>query len=104
PEMHFHFGQLISHVAKTRPLAAGTIVGSGTVSNHDRARGSSCIAERRMIEKIDTGEIKTPFLKAGDTVTIEMLDPSGQSIFGRIHQKVSHIPPSSGHPLQEKRP
>ncbi|HTL13248.1 MAG TPA: fumarylacetoacetate hydrolase family protein [Bdellovibrionota bacterium] len=88
PEMHFSFPQLIAHAAKTRPLAAGTIIGSGTVSNRDRARGSSCLAEKRMIEKIDTGSITTPFLKHGDTVTIEMFDPRGRSIFGRIHQKV----------------
>jgi len=88
PEMHFSFPQLIAHAAKTRPLSAGTIVGSGTVSNKDRARGSSCLAERRMIEKIDTGNITTPFLKHGDTVTIEMFDSRGRSIFGRIHQKV----------------
>lgn len=87
PEMHFGFDELIAHAAKTRPLSAGTIIGSGTVSNEDRSRGSSCLAERRMIEKIDTGNITTPFMKFGDTVTIEV-EADGESVFGRIHQKV----------------
>lgn len=87
--MHFHFGQLIAHLARTRPLAAGTILGSGTVSNEDTARGSSCIAEKRMLEKIHEGVIKTPFMKVGDTVKMEMLDKEGRNIFGTIYQKVS---------------
>ncbi|MCC7443092.1 MAG: fumarylacetoacetate hydrolase family protein, partial [Bdellovibrionales bacterium] len=82
------FGELIAHAAKTRPLAAGTIIGSGTVSNADRSRGSSCLAERRMIEQIDTGKVVTPFLQHGDSVKIEMLDRKGRSIFGPIQQKV----------------
>ena len=86
--MHFHFGQLIAHAARTRPLAAGTIIGSGTVSNEDRARGSSCLAEKRMLEKIHDGVIKTPFMKVGDVIKIEMLDQSGRNIFGTIQQKV----------------
>lgn len=87
-EMHFHFGHLIAHAAKTRDLQAGTIIGSGTVSNIDESVGSSCLAEVRMIEQIKTGEAKTPFMKAGDTVSMEMLLPNGQSIFGKIFQKV----------------
>ena len=90
--MHFHFGQLITHAARTRPLSAGTIIGSGTVSNEDRARGSSCLAEKRMLEKIHEGVIKTPFMKPGDSVKMEMLDPGGTSLFGRIYQKVVTFP------------
>jgi fumarylacetoacetate (FAA) hydrolase len=88
PEMHFSFFDLIEHICKTRAFTAGTILGSGTVSNEDRARGSSCLAEKRMIEKIDNGTITTPFMKHGDTIAIEMFDSHGQSIFGRIAQKV----------------
>ena len=95
----FSLARLVSHAAKTRPLKAGTIIGSGTVSNKgkdggpgkyiaDGGRGYSCIAEIRMIEKIATGEFKTPFMKPGDTVRIEMNDNDGQSIFGAISQKV----------------
>lgn len=86
--MHFHFGQLIAHLALTRTLAAGSIVGSGTVSNEDPAQGSSCLAEKRMIEQIADGAIKTPFMKVGDRVRMEMKDASGQSIFGVIDQVV----------------
>ena len=88
PEMHFSFWDLIQHVTQTRALTAGTIIGSGTVSNEDRARGSSCLAEQRMLEKIDSGEFVTPFMKFGDRVEIEMFDNDGASIFGRIAQKV----------------
>jgi fumarylacetoacetate (FAA) hydrolase len=86
--MHFHFGQLIAHAARTRPLMAGTIIGSGTVSNEDISRGSSCLAEKRMLEKIHDGVIKTPFMKSGDTIKMEMLDREGHNIFGTIEQKV----------------
>jgi fumarylacetoacetate (FAA) hydrolase len=86
--MVFDFPQLIAHAAKTRPLAAGTIIGSGTVANEDRSVGSSCIAERRAIEIIETGMPKTPFMKFGDRVRIEMLDRAGASIFGAIDQEV----------------
>ena len=89
PEMFFGFHEIVSHVCKTRSLSAGTIVGSGTVSNEDRSKGSSCLAERRMIEKIDTGAFHTPFMGYGDSVAIEMFDPDGNSIFGRIEQTVS---------------
>jgi fumarylacetoacetate (FAA) hydrolase len=88
PEMHFSFFDLLAHIAKTRAFTAGTILGSGTVSNADRARGISCLAERRMIETIEQGKPATPFMKAGDTIEIEMLDTEGQSLFGRIAQKV----------------
>ena len=74
--------------AKTRALAAGTIIGSGTVSNADRSVGSACIAERRMLETIEHGAPKTPFLKNGDRVRIEMKDAAGHSIFGAIDQHV----------------
>ncbi|MGH7897681.1 MAG: fumarylacetoacetate hydrolase family protein, partial [Candidatus Binatia bacterium] len=86
--MQFGFPELIAHAAKTRALAAGTIMGSGTVSNYDPAAGVSCLAERRMIETVEAGEPKTPFLRFGDRVRIEMLDSAGRSIFGAIDQMV----------------
>ncbi len=88
-EMHFHFGQLIAHAAKTRDLAAGSLIGSGTVANEDPTKGSSCLAEKRMLEQINQGAIVTSFMKEGDTIAIEMFDHNQQSIFGRILQKVS---------------
>jgi fumarylacetoacetate (FAA) hydrolase len=88
PEMHFSFFQLLEHVAKTRGFTAGTILGSGTVSNADRARGISCLAEQRVIEIIETGNAKTAFLKSDDVVEIDMLDDQGRSLFGRIRQRV----------------
>lgn len=88
PEMHFSFFDLIEHMTKTRSFTAGTLLGSGTVSNEDRDRGSSCLAEQRMIEKIDTDEFQTPFMEDGDTVEIEMLDDDGHNIFGTIAQEV----------------
>lgn len=88
PEMFFGFHELIEHITKTRSYTAGTILGSGTVSNEDRARGSSCLAEKRMIEIIDTGKASTPFMKPGDRIEIEMFDKSGRSIFGKISQQV----------------
>ncbi len=87
-DMNFDFGQLIAHAAKTRRLVAGTIVGSGTVSNRDRATGSSCLAERRTIETLDQGKPVTPFMKFGDRIRIEMRDAKGVSIFGAIDQQV----------------
>lgn len=87
--MHFHFGQLIAHAAKTRTVAAGSIIGSGTVSNEDPSVGSSCLAEKRMIETIADGQPKTPFMKVGDRVRMEMKDREGRSIFGVIEQVVS---------------
>ena len=88
PEMHFSFHDLIAHLCKTRRYTAGTIVGSGTVSNADRARGISCLAEIRMIETIDHGAPKTPFMKVGDRIAIEAVLPDGSSPFGRIEQTV----------------
>jgi len=88
PDMHFSFYDLIQHITKTRSFTAGTILGSGTVSNEDRSRGSSRLAEKRMLEKIDTGEFVTPFMKRGDRVRIQMRDEEGNDIFGVIDQKV----------------
>ncbi|HET7777776.1 MAG TPA: fumarylacetoacetate hydrolase family protein [Rudaea sp.] len=87
-DMQFSFAELVAHAAKTRPLAAGTIVGSGTVANQDESRGASCLAERRTLETIAAGKPATPFLKFGDTVRIEMLDAQGASIFGAIEQAI----------------
>ncbi len=87
-DMTFTFPRLVAHAAKTRPLAAGTIIGSGTVSNYDRSAGSSCLAEKRMLETIEQGEAKTPFMRFGDRVRIEMRDADGLSIFGTIDQVV----------------
>ena len=87
--MHFSFPRLIEHCAMTRRLSAGTIVGSGTVANEDTSRGSSCLAEKRMLEKINTGEFVTPFMKVGDTIKIEMKDEAGNNLFGTIHQKIA---------------
>ncbi|NVN88833.1 MAG: fumarylacetoacetate hydrolase family protein [Rhodopseudomonas sp.] len=95
-DLDFDFPQLIAHVSRTRPLGAGAIVGSGTVANRDPAAGSSCLAERRMLEIIADGEPKTPFLAFGDSVRIEMLDQQGHSIFGAIEQTVKrYVPPSA---------
>jgi len=88
PEMHFSFPELIAHMTRTRAFAAGTILGGGTVSNADRARGVSCLAEQRALEMIELGRAKTPFMKVGDTIAIEMLDAAGASLFGRIEQRV----------------
>lgn len=87
-DMTFSFPELIAHAAKTRSLSAGTIIGSGTVSNCDQSRGSSCIAEVRMLETIAHGKPNTPFMRKGDQIRIEMLDDSGQSLFGAIQQEV----------------
>jgi fumarylacetoacetate (FAA) hydrolase len=87
-DMTFSFADLIAHAAKTRVLAAGSIIGSGTVSNKDHRVGSCCIAERRSLEQIESGAAKTPFLKFGDRIRIEMFDSQGASIFGAIDQRV----------------
>jgi fumarylacetoacetate (FAA) hydrolase len=98
-DMTFDFGTLIAHAAKTRSLGAGSIIGSGTVSNRDAdggpgkpidqgGLGYSCLAEQRTVETILTGAPVTPFLKAGDVVRIEMRDARGRSIFGAIEQTV----------------
>jgi fumarylacetoacetate (FAA) hydrolase len=88
PEMHFSFFDLLAHIARTRAFCAGTILGSGTVSNVDRARGVSCLAERRALELLELGRATTPFMAAGDTIAIEMRDASGRDLFGRIEQRV----------------
>ncbi len=103
-DMTFDFGQLVAHAARTRPLVAGSIIGSGTVSNKldggpgkpvsEGGRGYSCIAELRMIETIATGTARTPFMKFGDTVRIEMKDQAGHSIFGAIEQTVKRSEPA----------
>jgi fumarylacetoacetate (FAA) hydrolase len=90
-EMTFHFDQLIAHLCKTRNARAGSIVGSGTVSNKDWSRGYSCIAEKRAIETIESGAPQTPFMRFGDTIRIEMKDAGGRSIFGAIEQKVAKL-------------
>jgi fumarylacetoacetate (FAA) hydrolase len=87
-DMQFNFAQLIAHVARTRPLVAGTLVGSGTIANEDKSLGASCLAEIRVIEVVEKGAAETPFLKFGDVVRIEMLDKSGASIFGSIEQQI----------------
>ena len=92
-DMHFEFPRLIAHAARTRPLAAGSIVGSGTVSNADQSAGTACIAEKRALEAIDGGEPATPFLKFGDRVRIEMFDAEGNSVFGAIEQQVAKYTP-----------
>lgn len=91
-DMTFSFADLIAHAAKTRFLSAGSIIGSGTVSNKDRSAGSCCIAERRMLEQIESGAARTPFMKFGDRVRIEMFDEEGRSIFGAIDQDVRQYP------------
>lgn len=87
-DMTFDFGQLIAHAAKTRPLCAGTIIGSGTVSNLDRSNGSCCLAEVRMLEIITNGSSSTDFMQFGDRIQIDMHDNNGHSIFGQINQQV----------------
>jgi fumarylacetoacetate (FAA) hydrolase len=98
--MTFDFPALIAHAARTRSLGAGTIIGSGTVSNKDEGGGPgrpiaggglgySCIAEQRTVETILTGEARTPFMRFGDTIRIEMKDRAGHSIFGAIEQEVT---------------
>ena len=88
PEMTFHFGQLIAHIARTRNVRAGSVVGSGTVSNRDRQKGYSCIAEQRAIETIEHGAPRTEFMRFGDTIRIEVKNALGQSVFGAIEQDV----------------
>jgi len=88
PEMSFHFGQLIAHLCKTRNACAGTIVGSGTVSNKDWSHGYSCIAEKRAIETIESGAAHTEYMKFGDSIRIEMMGDDGRSVFGAIDQRV----------------
>ncbi len=91
-DMTFNFHRLIEHTTLTRRLGAGTIIGSGTISNYDRSTGSACLAEQRMLETIESGKPRTPFLQFGDRVRIEMLDRDGCSIFGAIDQLVAPAP------------
>ena len=96
-DMVFSFPQLIAHLAKTRNVRAGSIIGSGTVSNKDATKGYTCIAEKRCLEMIADGEAKTPFMQFGDTIRIEMMDAAGKSIFGAINQKVvQHVVETAG--------
>ena len=91
-DMQFDFAQLVAHAAKTRPLSAGTIVGSGTVANEDTSLGASCFAELRTVETLRDGKPSTPFLKFGDTVRIEITDAGGASVFGAIEQRMERQP------------
>ncbi len=91
-DMQFDFAQLVAHVAKTRPLSAGAIVGSGTVANEDTSLGASCFAEQRTVETLRDGKPSTPFMKFGDRIRIEMLDQSGHSVFGAIEQQIQQQP------------
>ncbi|HUW53484.1 MAG TPA: fumarylacetoacetate hydrolase family protein [Rhodanobacter sp.] len=88
-DMQFNFAELVAHAAKTRPLTAGTIVGSGTIANHDTGKGASCLAEQRTVETLRDGKPATPFLKFGDSLRIEITDRDGASIFGAIEQVIA---------------
>ncbi len=90
-DMQFDFGRLVAHAARTRALSAGTLVGSGTVANHDAGRGVACLAEQRAVEALRDGRPATPFLKFGDTLRIEMFDAAGASLFGAIEQRVERL-------------
>ena len=92
-DMQFSFAELVAHAAKTRPLAAGTIVGSGTIANEDTGKGASCLAEQRTVETLRDGKASTPFLKFGDRVRIEITDAEGKSLFGAIEQTVTRYDP-----------
>jgi fumarylacetoacetate (FAA) hydrolase len=87
-DMQFSFAQLVAHAARTRPLVAGTIIGSGTIANEDTAVGASCLAEKRMLEIIADGKPSTPFMSFGDTIRIEMRDTDGRNLFGAIEQVI----------------
>ncbi|MEN8107829.1 MAG: fumarylacetoacetate hydrolase family protein [Pseudomonadota bacterium] len=91
-DMQFDFPRLISHAARTRTLSAGTLIGSGTVSNAATSRGCSCLVEKRVLEIIESGEASTPYLQYGDRVRITMRDQKGHSIFGAIEQEVIPCP------------
>jgi fumarylacetoacetate (FAA) hydrolase len=90
-DMQFNFAQLVAHAAKTRPLTAGTIVGSGTIANEDTSKGASCLAEQRTVEALRDGKPSTPFLKFGDTLRIDITDSHGASIFGAIEQAIAPL-------------
>lgn len=87
-DMQFNFAQLVAHAAKTRPLTAGTIVGSGTIANEDTGKGASCLAEQRTVETLRDGKPSTPFMKFGDALRIDVTDKNGASIFGAIEQVI----------------
>ena len=91
-DMQFDFSQLVAHAAKTRPLSAGTIVGSGTIANEDTSKGASCFAELRTVETLRDGKPSTPFMKFGDVVRIEMKNSDGSLIFGAIEQRIERQP------------
>lgn len=91
-DMQFDFSQLVAHAARTRPLSAGTIVGSGTIANEDTSRGASCFAEKRTVETLRDGKPSTPFMKFGDVVRIEMKNSDGSPIFGAIEQRIEQQP------------
>ena len=91
-DMQFDFGQLVAHAARTRPLVAGTIVGSGTIANEDTSLGASCFAEKRTVEALEHGAPQTPFMQFGDQVRIEMFDAAGNTIFGAIEQRIERQP------------
>ncbi len=91
-DMQFDFSQLVAHAAKTRPLSAGTIVGSGTIANEDTSKGASCFAEKRTVETLRDGKPSTPFMKFGDVVRIEMKNSDGSHIFGAIEQRIEQQP------------
>jgi fumarylacetoacetate (FAA) hydrolase len=91
-DMQFDFAQLVAHAAKTRPLVAGTIVGSGTIANEDTSKGASCFAEKRTVETLRDGKPSTPFMKFGDVVRIEMKKSDGSHIFGAIEQRIEQQP------------
>jgi len=96
-DLDFDFAELIAHATKSRPLGAGTIIGSGTVSNRDPAAGSSCLQERRMLEIIAQGKPQTPFLTFGDTIKIDVQDDTGRTVFGAIEQRViKYVSPTQG--------
>ncbi len=90
-DMQFNFAQLIAHAARTRPLSAGTIVGSGTIANQDTSTGASCLAEQRVVETLRDGKAATPFMRFGDRIRIEMFDHDGKSIFGAIEQTMTPL-------------
>ena len=90
-DMQFSFAQLVAHAAKTRPLSAGCIVGSGTIANEDTSKGASCLAEQRTVETLRDGKPSTPFMKFGDKLRIEITDKGGASIFGAIEQVIAPL-------------
>jgi len=91
-DMQFDFSQLVAHAARTRPLSAGAIVGSGTIANEDTSKGASCFAEKRTVETLRDGKPSTPFMKFGDVVRIEMVNSDGSLIFGAIEQRIEQQP------------